>query len=86
MDIAVDMDCVRGVAVLSPVLAIITPNAIKTMIDPRAYPFIAIIVILVVVACAIMIRDIVRDIRADKRRGAEMKTIILTDKHVGVDA
>jgi len=39
------------------------------MIDPRAYPFIAIIVILVVIACAIMIRDIVRDIRADKRRG-----------------
>ncbi len=27
------------------------------MIDPRTYPFIAIIVILVVVACAIMIRD-----------------------------
>ena len=37
MDIAVDMGCVRGVAVLSPVLAIITPNAIKTMINPRAY-------------------------------------------------
>ena len=38
-------------------------------IDPRTYPFIAIIVILVVVACAIMIRDMVRDIRADKKRG-----------------
>ena len=39
------------------------------MIDPRAYPFIAIIVILVVVACAIMIRDMIRDIMADRRRG-----------------
>ena len=39
------------------------------MIDPRAYPFIAIIVILVVVACAVMIRDIIRDIMADRRRG-----------------
>ena len=38
-------------------------------IDTRAYPFIAIIVILVVVACAIVIRDMVRDIRADKKRG-----------------
>lgn len=39
------------------------------MIDPRVYPFIAIIGILVVVACAIMIRDMIRDIMADRRRG-----------------
>ena len=41
----------------------------RMTIDPRAYPFIAIIVILVVVACAIMIRDMIRDIMADRRRG-----------------
>ena len=38
-------------------------------IDPRAYPFIAIIAILVVIACAIMIRDMIRDIIKDKKRG-----------------
>ena len=38
-------------------------------IDPRTYPFIAVVILLVAVACAIMVRDIVRDIRADKKRG-----------------
>ena len=39
------------------------------MIDPRAYPYIAVVIILVAVACVIMIRDMVRDIMADKKRG-----------------
>jgi hypothetical protein len=30
------------------------------MIDPRAYPYIAVVIILVAVACVIMIRDMVR--------------------------
>jgi len=28
------------------------------MIDPRAYPYLAVVILLVAVACAIMIRDI----------------------------
>jgi hypothetical protein len=39
------------------------------MIDPRAYPYIAVVVLLVAVACAVMIRDIIRDIMKDKKRG-----------------
>ena len=39
------------------------------MIDPRAYPYIAVVILLVAAACAIMIRDIIRDIMADRRRG-----------------
>ena len=39
------------------------------MIDPRAYPYIAVVILIVAVACAIMIRDIIRDIVADKKRG-----------------
>lgn len=39
------------------------------MIDPRAYPYLAVVILLVAVACAIMIRDIIRDIMADRRRG-----------------
>lgn len=30
------------------------------MIDPRAYPYIAVVILIVAVACAIMIRDMVR--------------------------
>mgnify|MGYP006883722141 CR=1 FL=1 len=41
----------------------------KAMIDPRAYPYIAVVILIVAVACAIMIRDIIRDIMADKKRG-----------------
>jgi len=39
------------------------------MIDPRVYPYTAVVILLVAVACAIMIRDIIRDITADKKRG-----------------
>ena len=39
------------------------------MIDPRAYPYIAVVILIVAAAGAVMIRDIIRDIMADRRRG-----------------